>query len=500
MPYYISKILYLSYLRCPKLFWHAVNSPSVIPPPDTSARSRMEEGQAVEKCARHMFSPGTTIDHAHGINETLALSHTAISRAEFNRPILSALVTADDLICEVDILLPMENGDWDLYEVKASTKWKDEFMPDIAFQLHVMGIAGLSIRKPHLVLLNGAYKRKGDIDPKALFRIGDIEETEEHVAEVAGNLVKARNIAGLPSCPDIPIGAHCKNPEDCPMKSICWKEVDAIPNNVFSLYRIRTSTAAKWYGQGIRDNSEIPIDYKFTDKQRIQVKAEKSGTAHINKAGLRAFLDRLEWPVYFLDFETFSSAIPVLENSSPYQVIPFQFSLHVLSSVDARPIHHSWLWDGITGDRIDPRKELLTRLKTLLGNTGSVVAYNAGFEQGVLLGCCEGYPDYGEWLETITPRIVDLLKPFRGFLYYHPSQHGSASLKRILPALTGLSYDGLEIGNGDDASLEYMRVFLGGGNEVERASLRGQLLTYCGLDTGGLVEVVRALRKMAGYA
>ena len=55
--------------------------------------------------------------------------------------------------------------------------------------------------------------------------------------------------------------------------------------------------------------------------------------------------------------------------------------------------------------------------------------------------CCQVNPDFKLWLTGVEARMVDLLKPFRAFRYYAPGQNGSASMKAVLPALTGRSYD-----------------------------------------------------------
>jgi hypothetical protein len=72
-----------------------------------------------------------------------------------------------------------------------------------------------------------------------------------------------------------------------------------------------------------------------------------------------------------------------------------------------------------------------------LGERGSVVVYNQTFEKGVLAELGESFPEYRTWVKQIHDRIVDLCIPFRNFSYYHPMQKGSASMKRVLPALTG---------------------------------------------------------------
>lgn len=92
-----------------------------------------------------------------------------------------------------------------------------------------------------------------------------------------------------------------------------------------------------------------------------------------------------------------------------------------------------------------------------------------------------------------------LLFPFRGFRYYHPAQRGSASIKAVLPALTGRDYGHLAIQEGGTASLEFLRVTHGDVTEGERQSVRQQLEAYCGLDTEGMIWIVDALRQLVGW-
>jgi hypothetical protein len=94
------------------------------------------------------------------------------------------------------------------------------------------------------------------------------------------------------------------------------------------------------------------------------------------------------------------------------------------------------------------------------------------------------------------PRFVDLLEPFQRFDYYNPKQQGSASIKAVLPALTGHSYTDLEIQEGSQASLEYLRVHFGDVAEAERLKVREQLERYCGQDTEGMIWIVEATERL----
>ena len=105
-------------------------------------------------------------------------------------------------------------------------------------------------------------------------------------------------------------------------------------------------------------------------------------------------------------------------------------SQYVIPKPMAKAESHSFLADG----RSNFAPELVKALR-VIGPKGTVLAFNMSFEKQVL-DCLAGLsPKDGEWLRSIIGRIDDLITPFRSFSYYHPEQHGSCSLKAVLPEL-----------------------------------------------------------------
>lgn len=492
---FISKSSYLSLIKCLRLFWTTFNEPSQIPPLEAGVQHRFDEGKTVEKYAHQLFTKGNTIDHSASFAETIAQSQSALKSATINTPVYNALITAHGLIAEVDILLPGTNG-YDLYEVKSATGVKDEYLPDIAFQKFVCRQAGLNICKCHLITINSDYVRHGEIDPGGLFTVQVMDDLiEPHFSEVADNLKNARANLGS-AYPDVAIGPHCSSPYECPLMPVCWEGVLVNDGNIFTLTGLRSEKKWGLYNEGVLETVDVPANYKLNDKQVIQVQADRLKQPRVDHRSIHVFSKRMIFPLCFLDFETFAPAIPMFEGSSPYQQIPFQYSLHVQVASNQKPAlmdHHSWIWGG----EGDPRKELLDRLEGLLGQVGSIVVYNAVFERMVLKQAVKVYPAYEDWLVGVLDRFVDLLEPFKAFHYYHPDQHGSASIKSVLPALTDKSYEDMDISNGTMASTEYMRVMFGDGKD-DRARVMSQLEEYCGLDTFGMVEILGRLRAISG--
>jgi len=145
----------------------------------------------------------------------------------------------------------------------------------------------------------------------------------------------------------------------------------------------------------------------------------------------------------------------------------------------------------------DPRGEFTEKLKGAMGDSGSIVVYYAPFEKSRLKELARDFPDFGEWVDSILPRIVDLRDPFSKFWYYNSTQKGSASIKKVLPAVTGIGYDGMEIADGGSAFREYARVTYSDVPTGERQRVYDALEKYCALDTEGMVKIVNELNKMS---
>ena len=61
-----------------------------------------------------------------------------------------------------------------------------------------------------------------------------------------------------------------------------------------------------------------------------------------------------------------------------------------------------------------------------------------------------------------------------------------------------MDYTGMEIAKGDDASLAYLDMAYGDLSEAEILAIREQLLSYCGLDTEGMVRIIEKLEEITG--
>jgi hypothetical protein len=487
---FLSKSKYLSGLQCPKLLWHHYNAKDEIPKPDAATQAIFDQGHEVGALAKKLYPDG--IEVAEGIvDHEKAVEHTQKLIAK-RKPLFEPAFGYKNAYARADILNPVAGNGWEIIEVKSSTEAKEINLHDLSLQWYAYQGAGLDITRCYVLHINNQYVRKGEIVPKELFHLTDVtEQVIELLPGVEEKLNAMTKTIAAQTCPAIPIGTHCSDPYDCALQKKCFAFLPE--HNPLTLYYLKKEKAFSLIHEGVTDILKIGDRLELSGKQEIQVESLRSKKGHLDKEGIQSFLDTLDYPLYYLDFETIGPAIPLFDNTSPCQQIPFQFSLHIQRSDSGDTEHYSYLADG----KDDPRPELLKLLKKHLSAKGLIVTYNASFEKDKLNRACEVFPEFAAWNEGIQKRIVDLLDPFKAFHYYHYDQQGSASIKSVLPVLTGTSYEGMAISEGGIASREFLRVtFSENVTEEERQSVRKSLEEYCTLDTMAMVEIVNKLRGM----
>ncbi len=493
----LTKSDYLNGLQCSKFLWVCKNDKERIPEPSEIDKAKFKEGELVGEYAKKLFPEGVDLsglDFKENIRKTKENlgKRVPIFEAGFIMP----LSNNESVFSRADVLVPVSDSEWDIVEVKMGTKVKDLNIHDVAFQKYVYQEAGLKIRNCYLMHVNNEYVLDKEIIPEDFFVKTDIsEKVEEFSIGIKERISKMFRI--------IESEEPLFDVQD--IKKIEYGNflldgfMDSLPeNNVFEFYRIRKDKAIKFFEEGIISMGDIPDNIKLNDKQKIQ-KEVCLNEKHVNKEKIKSFLDDLNYPLYYLDFETINPCIPKFQGMRPYQRIPFQFSLHIQKEKEEnkeRLEHIGFLASG----KGDPRLKFLQSLKDNLGERGDIIVYNQSFEKGVLRECVEAFPEFKDWYENnIEPRIKDLWDVFKNFWFYHRNQKGSASIKAVLPLFSDLNYKELDIGKGDKASYEWERItFLEDVSEDVEKKVRGDLEKYCELDTLAEFEIIKGLWEEVG--
>lgn len=490
-PVQISKSQYVKGCQCPKALWFSLNRRDLTPPVDPAKQAIFDAGNAVGDWAKTYFPGGVEVrvpfykteEGAAATRAFIAAGHEVIFEA-------TAIHAGDGTHARIDILRKVPGTDtWDMVEVKGSTSVKDYHQDDMSFQYRVFTGAGYRINHCFMMLIDNEYVRDGDVDPRRLFKLENITPLVlAKQPEVEGVIPALTAALQSKEEPQEKIGARCFKPFDCDYTSHCWQ---GIPD--YNIYSVLTKTKADEVVEalGSYEVKSLPLHLMPKGAKGKDVQSYISGQVEVNPDKIREFLGGLQYPLYYLDYETIGSAIPIFDRTRPFQAIPFQFSLHVEETPGAELKHHEFLHK----DRSDPRAAFIEALIRLCGIQGTVIVYNQAFEEGVNKALMQDFPQHAAAIVAINARMADLLVPFKNRWLYHPSQHSSASIKKVLPAFTDLSYGSMAIGNGQDASQKYLDFMQGKLPTDEIEKLWQDLIAYCGLDTLAMKVLLDVLHQ-----
>jgi hypothetical protein len=480
----LTKSDYIRYLQCLKLGWLNKKRPDLISQEiRDSFVDIMEEGYEVEKYAYQLFPDGKTAKDESSTKKLMKEGGV----------IFQPTIVSGELYCRADIIAFDENNKaWDIFEVKSSTQEKAIHEYDLSFQKLCFEEAGHKVGKLNLIHINNEYVKNGEIDVKELFKVEDItEEVNELAQETKEGVAKLSEILKKEAEPNVRPVKQCNNPYGCMFKDYCLRDLPE--KSIYSIIgKLSEKTVNKLLDEGIVKIEDIPPEL-ITPSFKKHFHAIKHNEVHIEKEGIKSELGKIEYPIYFLDYETYGSAIPIFDGYRPYQNIVFQYSLHIQKSADSGLEHFAFLADKWA----DPTKEMAESLQKLIGKEGTVIAWNMGFEQG----CNEdmGGRDnrYKEFFEDINNRMYDLMSVFKQGFYIHKDFYGSASLKKVLPVLVpSLSYGALNIHEGMTASNSWYEMIDSKTSKKRKQEIYDDLLKYCELDTLAMVEILKELRKI----
>jgi hypothetical protein len=492
-PQYLSKSDYMRWKICPAYAWMAKHMKELVPdePDQEMLQRRFDQGDLIESYARQLYPDGPIV-RAFG-QGAADFTRTLINEG---KPAIyqATALSADGLMARADVLERVEGG-YALWEVKSSMRVKDEHLLDVAFQRLAFTRAGINIVTTGVVHLNRDYVRRGELDPQAMFTV---VPTDEKVAKLQGTIEKEAAAAfNYLSSPLQPSTCTCNTKprwEHCPTFNLFHPDVPEY--SIFHLSKLGARVIKDLASQKQYRIEDVPEGVKLSDKAANQVLMVKTGRPSINVKAIKDSLAQLTYPLYFLDYETTTSGLPLYDNTKPYQNVPFQYSLHVLREPEGELEHYEYL---ATNETENPVDELCQQLQEEIGPEGSVIVWYKEFEMGRNREMGSMEPQHREFLEQVNERVYDLMEVFWDQHYLHPGFKGSASIKAVLPVLCPeLSYDNLAVRKGDKASALWEDALSPDFNPNERENLYHDLLEYCKLDTLAMVKVYQHLLEICG--
>lgn len=478
----LTKSKFLSGLQCKKKLFLQCFKKQLATPIGDAEQALIDEGAKIEELARKRF-PGGCLIKKFKLDKALKETVSVLEKNEY-AVIYEPTFFYDNIQVRSDILLKVTNDQFDLIEVKSTSKVKDEHEYDLGIQCYVIESSGLKIRAAYIMHLNPYYNYTGgDYNLDSLFKLVDLTDKVKSLKdEIILQANKMRNLLLQDEQPIIAIGKHCKKPISCQFFNYC---IQGSEYPLTELPRISDNTLNLLNNIGITDISNIPTSFiALTDLQKRVRDAVVGGLPFFDKQ-IKEELSKLAFPIHFLDFETFNPALPLYSGTKPYQIIPFQWSDHFIDktgTVEHREFLHA--------DNTDPHKSFIASLLSALKSGGSVVVYS-NFETSRIKEFLTDFPEFSIELTNILSRIIDLQSLIKRYCYY-PEFHGSYSLKKVLPSIIPhLDYTDLEIADGITASQTFNEIMKQDTPLEQKEALRSRLLNYCKRDTEAMLELYR---------
>lgn len=438
----LTKSKFRNFLACKNEFWLDHHFPEQRGEPTLNEQLRREAGYEVERLARTL----------------LIFRDPDGTRVAFGKDFATEMMfaKADIVVTEPD------TGEIDIYEVKSGTKAKEDYQTDLAFQVLVAEQSGHKVRSAYLIFLENTYIFDGQLDAERLLKISDQTDTVRNLLPtISSESDAAIRQLNLPE-PTVTLIDYCKDAKlECRFL--------------------------------VRQFQDIP-DYNvshISDRQAAKVNVERTGNAYVERDPIRKEIQDLEYPLNFLDYESFNPAVPKFANTWPYQQMVFQYSLHTIDELGGE-LRHSYHLSRNDGRH--PSEEIVERLyEELNGRIGTVIIWSEGFEKTRNTELGKMFPDYATFLEEVNEAVYDLRKIFSKQRYMHPRFRGRDSIKVILPVLSDLTYEGMAIADGLTASILWYHAATHRGTPEENEKTFQDLEAYCHLDTLAMVRIYEHL-------
>lgn len=473
----ISKNLFLKTLECPVYAWHLYRG---LIPKDSSISDEflVMEAKNIHNMAKLLFKDGIQVSGS--FEECLQKTKELVQNKSI-RTIFEPVFEYNGFVAKADILHRTENNLWELIEVKSGNKWKNKYISDTAYISLIATKTIPSISKATLYLLSKDFRLGNSIEE--LFNKVDCSFevfTKAEDYSILLDTVKDILFAEKPKTKKLKM--PCKN---CTLFKHCTGE--GIEYHIFDLPRLSQLVFEKLCENKIYEIKNLPEDIELTQMQKVVKDCVINDKIYVSPS-LKAELEKIVFPCYYLDFESVMTIYPLYNNIAPHTQILTQYSIHKCDKIENITDHFEYIADH----KQDCRKQISKKLIEILGTQGSIITYSSA-EKQIIDKLALLYPELSEQLRAITDRIVDFEQILRTN-YYDKHFHGRTSIKKVLPVMIPqMNYNELEIGEGGVALSAFAYMAMGLYDDEKVKETKQNLLKYCEQDTLALVEMHKFL-------
>ena len=485
----LSKSTLIRSIQCSKSLYLYKNNFQLRDKPSTTQQQKFDRGHRIGKLAHQYFPGGKDCSPPNPFSYDASIAATKLLIQQQFAVIYEAAFKHNGILVALDIL-ENKNGKWYAHEVKSSFRISNTYLLDAAIQYYIITKSGIELEDFDIVTINNDYVFDGTLAISSYFKCTSVmKEIMERLPFVEKTIEEAIATLSSDTMPSIDIGAHCNKPYPCDFQGYCWKNVDA--DSIWYLPGISMQEKSSFIEKGINKIQDIINTDEFNARQKVIIQSFQKQQVHIDADKLRAFVQPIQYPLYYFDIEAFQPAIPIFPNTKPYERIPFLYSLHYKENADS-PLEHICYISPVGND---DRENFVQHFLLATEKTGQILVFNTLMEKGILFKMATDFPQFKTQILERINRIIDIEVPFKELYYYHPAQQGSFSLKAIGNAMLGIDeFSHSIVKDGEEAMAVYNELFYWENKEEVQSKLE-HLKTYCYTDTFVLSKIVDVLAQ-----
>jgi len=485
--YHISDVK--KFNRCPHLFRLAMDAPR------EPFQSFIRLDEAVTDLAARKLQVGE-----HFLGQRNDPKEKALAALPGSEWLVKARFEYRQLRVKVPFLHRTAQG-WDLYFLFVGLYPHADDMQFYCDTVWVLEKNGLALDHIRIVHLNGDYVRGKELDPEQLFIVSDCFYNAKNHPSVSIKEAIQKNkhdvsavLDEMDACTAESLGRpvrtpRCSTRSKCRFYDVCFPQEKALPaDSIVTLNASQYRYQMQQEGRSLLKDADIGR-IEGTRQQYAQICADQNGGLFADKTALRAWMKGIRYPLIFLDFEWECYAIPPYEGMRPYDVLPFEYSIHIMQE-DGSLTHREFL------SIHDDRRQMAEGLIRDIPAAGTVIAYNAeGAEKIRIQELAGHFPEYASQLLDINARMKDLQVPFATGMVYDVRMNGLWSLKKIMAMMDDPGYKDLDIAQGMQAVFQWRHLDRSE-EDADSEKILQELKAYCGMDSYAMSVVYQWLLKI----
>ena len=501
--YKLTKSKITSGLQCKKKLWYDVHDPL------KSNKSTFERGERFNEIVRKHYTKiyGKELNLTGVWDDLVNKTKRAINSKDIN-VIYEGTFQYLDTQVRTDVLIRKEKG-WELLEAKSSTSVKKEHKKDISIQSFIVREClkqiGYDLIGCKLIHINKNFILDEKKNYEKLIIENDISnsiiEEEIKIPEFIKEFLPLTEKSA--ACPKIKMGEHCKKPYGCDYQDRCKSE---LPKDNITSYTILPYVGKKLNAymdeKEITDLQKVPDNFTLKrkgyrdDVYQIIKDAHKNNKDWINPE-IKNLFNNFTFPFYFMDFETINQGVPIIKGTTPYEQVPFQWSVHKWEEID-KEIDEGKSFLKFTDQDIE--RQFVETLLEAVGKKGTIFAHSANsveIDNLKKLKLKENCKDLADKIDNVIERTQDSLIISR-MNFYSPLMNGDWGVKSLIKAIPDcpINYQELDnIDGGDGAQLAWFIYTNKKTTEKEKKVQEKNLIEYCAKDTLALYYLIKFLME-----